>query len=297
MMHTPVLSSEVIALLPDDPPSGGGIRVVDATLDGGGHAAAILHARPDAHILGIEWDAEQVRQFPANHPELMLAVTPVHASYTELERICAERGFRPDAVLMDLGLSSWHYESSGRGFTFQKDEPLDMRFNPDGGEPTAADIVNTAPEEELVRIIREFGEERFAPEIAAAITRQRRREPVLTTDRLVRLIEGAVPAGYRNRRIHCATKTFQALRMAVNHELENVSQGLTAAMAVLKPGGRLLVISFHGGEDRIVREAFKDAVRDGRSRWVQRRTIRPAWREIRENPRARSAKMKVIEMT
>jgi 16S rRNA (cytosine1402-N4)-methyltransferase len=220
----------------------------------------------------------------------------VNDSYVNMEDICAKHGFIPNVVLMDLGLSSWHYVESGRGFSFLRDEPLDMRFNVKEGSLTASDVVNTYDQEQLERILREYGEERLAPEIAAAIIQQRRREPVLTTEQLVRIIEETVPGWYRRGRIHCATKTFQALRMEVNHELENVETGIEAALKTLEKGGRLMVISFHGGEDKLVRESFKQAVRDGRARWVQRATIRPGWPEMQKNPKARSAKLKIIEV-
>lgn len=290
-IHIPVLTEEVIKFLPQIP----GLRVVDATLGGGGHAAAIANARPDVRILGIEWDPQVAAAFPGRHPELRLSVTVVHDSYVNMERICADQRFVPDAVLMDLGLSSWHYESSGRGFSFLRDEPLDMRFDPTAGGPTAADILNGYDKPGLETILRELGEERFAPDIASAIFDHRRREPFRTTGQLVSVIEGAVPAWYRHQKIHCATRTFQALRMQVNRELENLAAGLGAALRVLRPGGRLMVISFHGGDDKLVRETFKEAVKAGRARWVQRATVRPSWAEIRSNPRARSAKLKIIE--
>ena len=170
-----------------------------------------------------------------------------------------------------------------------------MRFDPQGTSHTAADIINHASEEELHHLIRELGEERFAPDIAPAIIHRRRREPILTTDALVEVIASAVPKGYRHARIHFATKTFQSLRMEVNHELDNVAKGLQAGIRALEPGGRLMVIAFHGGEDKLVRETFKEAVQAGSAKWVQRRTIRPLWTEIKENPRSRSAKLKVIE--
>lgn len=290
-MHTPVLVAEVLQHLPDVKD----LKVVDATLNGGGHTMAIVGTRPDARILGIEWDPVLAASFLSDHPELADAVTVVNESYVDLERVSRNLGFVPHAVLMDLGLSSWHYEASGRGFSFLREEPLDMRFRPEMARSTAADIVNTSAEEDLKQIIQELGEERFAPEIAAAIIHRRRREPILTTQELVEVIATAVPSGYRRSRIHYATKTFQALRMHVNEELSNVQRGIEAALNTLASGGRLMIISFHGGEDKLVRETFKMAVAGGRATWVQRRTIRPLWTEIKENPRARSAKLKIIQ--
>ena len=290
-MHTPVLVKEVLQHLPERSE----LRVIDATLNGGGHTIAILGTHPDAQVLGIEWDPVLANAFLKEHPHLQRAVTVVNDSYVRMDEIAQRNAFRPDAVLMDLGLSSWHYEGSGRGFSFMRTEELDMRFNPEGKEKTAADIVNTYAQEDLRAMISELGEERFAPEIAAAIIHRRRREPILTTDALVEVIAGAVPKGYRHARIHFATKTFQSLRMEVNHELDNVAKGLQAGIRALEPGGRLMVIAFHGGEDKLVRETFKEAVQTGSAKWVQRRTIRPLWTEIKENPRSRSAKLKIIE--
>ena len=291
-MHVPVLTSEILSFLPakDD------VRVVDGTLDGAGHAEAILRGHPNAQVLGIEWDPRMVEAMRERYVSLGDKLTVVNESYTNMEHICKEHSFVPDAVLLDLGLSSWHYVESGRGFSFLRDEPLDMRFNPERTEATASDMVMTMDQSTLEDMLTKDGEERFAPEIAAAIIQQRRREPILTTGQLVRVIEGAVPAWYRHRKIHCATKTFQALRMRVNRELEAIDAGIDAALRTLERGGRLMVISFHGGEDKLVRERFKAAVREGKAKWVQRRTVRPSWKEVSDNPRARSAKLKVIEI-
>ena len=174
------------------------------------------------------------------------------------------------------------------------DEPLDMRFNPEKIPRTAGTLVNTEPVEELERVLTEYGEEQFAGQIAAAIIIARRAAPLRTVGDLVSVIEGAVPAWYRHRKLHPATKTFQALRIAVNDELENVRKGVTAAMHILKPGGVLAVIAFHGSEDRLVRELFKEAAKAKRIEWVRRATTRPLWGEVKKNPRARSAKLKLV---
>ena len=287
--HTPVLLDEVIRYL--DPKSGS--VVLDCTLNGGGHAAAIV-AR-GARVLGIEWDPVIAGAFFTKHPELRDSVTVVNDSYVNLERICVEHGVTPDGILFDLGLSSLHYETSGRGFSFMRDEPLDMRFNPETNPLTAGRVLNEWPVEDLERMLIEYGEEQFAGQIAAAVALSRRAAPLRTTTELVALIESAVPVWYRHRKLHCATKTFQALRVMVNDELENVKKGVAAAIRVLKPGRRLLVISFQGAEDRIVRELFKEHTKAGTIRWVTRATIRPTWTEAKTNPRARSAKLKIVE--
>lgn len=288
--HTPVLFNAVLQYLDPQP----GQTIVDATLNGGGHAAGIVER--GAHVLGIEWDPVIARSFFERRPELTGSVIVVNDSYVNLERICAEHSVVPDGILFDLGLSSLHYASSGRGFSFLRhDEPLDMRFNPEMNPLTAGEIVNTENVDELERILQEYGEEQFAGQIAAAIAITRRTAPLRTVGDLVAVIEGAVPPWYRRRKINCATKTFQALRVVVNDELNNVERGLTAAIHALKSGGRLLVISFQGSEDRIARELFKKQTAAGVITWVTRSTIRPTWAEIQENPRSRSAKLKIVQ--
>lgn len=289
MTHVPVLLDEVLQYLDPKP----GQTILDCTLNGGGHAAAVV-AR-GARVLGIEWDPVIARQFPQHHPELADAVTVINDSYVNLEQICAEHGVVPDGILFDLGLSSLHYEASGRGFSFLRDEPLDMRFNPETESLTAGRIINEYSHEELEHVLMEYGEEQFAGQIAAAVVIARRAAPLRTTGELVKVIQEAVPAWYRHQKIHPATKTFQALRVAVNRELDNVRDGILAAMRVLKPGGRLLVISFQGMEDKLVRELFKTAAKEKTIRWVTRDTIRPSWAQIKENPRSRSAKLKIVE--
>ncbi len=266
--------------------------ILDCTLNGGGHAAAVVAT--GARVLGIEWDPMIARAFFDSHPELEGSVTVVNDTYVNLERICAEHGVVPDGILFDLGLSSLHYSISGRGFSFMRDEPLDMRFNPETNALTAGRILNEYEPEELERILTVYGEEQFAGQIAAAVALSRRAAPLRTTSELVTLIEATVPLWYRHRKIHCATKTFQALRIVVNGELDNVTQGVSAALRVLKPGGRLLVISFQGAEDKIVRELFKSRAKEGVLEWVTRSTIRPTWAQMKENPRARSAKLKIV---
>ena len=289
--HTPVLLQEILEYLQLTTDQ----IVVDATLDGGGHAKAIADACPGIKILGIEWDPSLARTFFTRHPELSGIVEVINDSYESLGKICDDKSVSPDRILFDLGLSSLHYEESGRGFSFLRDEPLDMRFNPETTAETAGHILNNATREELTKILSDFGEEQFAGQIAAAVAIARRTAPLRTTKELSDLINSAVPEWYSHRKIHPATKTFQALRIAVNHELENISKGIDAAFSVLKPKGRMLVISFHGLEDKIVREKFKEAVKNKIAQWVTRQTIRPTWEEIKKNPRARSAKLKIIE--
>ncbi|KKT81619.1 MAG: 16S rRNA (cytosine(1402)-N(4))-methyltransferase [Candidatus Yanofskybacteria bacterium RIFCSPHIGHO2_02_FULL_44_12b] len=277
-----------------------GASIIDATLNGGGHTEEILEKYPDVKVLGIEWDPDIVENLKLkikngksdNFRERLIIIND---SYVDLRAVVEKYNFQPDGIIFDLGLSSWHYEKSGRGFSFMRDEPLDMRFNPNETVKTAADILNTAPEVELEEIIRLYGEEDFAEDIAKRIVTARKSKPIVGTQDLVAVIMDSVPGWYKKRKIHPATKTFQALRVAVNGELDNVEKGVIAAIEVLKLGGRLVVISFQGLEDKIVREIFKNKSKTGEVKWVKKGTIKPKWEEVKRNPRARSAKMKVIE--
>jgi len=248
-MHKPVLLNEVIEWLNIKP----GANIVDATLNGGGHTAGILEKYPDVKILGIEFDPDIFQEFQKK--DISKKIIAINDSYTNLKVIAEKYDFRPDGIVFDLGLSSWHYEASGRGFSFRRDEILDMRFNPSissGQVHTAADIVNNSDPRELERIIAEYGEEQFARDIAREIVNARKEKPVIRTLELVRVIEKAIPEWYKKRKIHFATKTFQALRVFVNDELNNVKQGVEAAIEVLNPGGRVVVISFQGLEDKML---------------------------------------------
>src|SRR3989344_67872 len=224
-MHVPVLLQEVLDALDPQP----GKVFVDGTANGGGHTKALQER--GAKVIAIELD-----------PELAKRIGAINDSYVHMQKYVGEE--KVDGVLLDLGFSSEQLEM-GRGFSFQKDEPLDMRYDPTQGE-TAADILNTRSEEAIAKILKEYGEERFDGRIARAIVEAR---PIHTTFQLVKAIESVV---HRTGKIHPATRTFQALRIAVNHELENVQKGLEEARKVLKPGGKLAVISFHSLEDRIV---------------------------------------------
>ena len=285
MKHVPVLVKEVLEYLNIQP----GNKIIDATLDGGGHAQAILEKYPDVKILGIEFDPILFKSLQFNDDRLI----KINDSYVNLKNIADKHGFEPDGILFDLGLSSWHYEESGRGFSFKRNEILDMRFNPEVQPESAVDIVNKYSEDELRELISSLGEEQFAGDIAKNIVRTRREKPIVMTEDLVSVISRSVPEWYKHRKINFATKTFQALRVAVNDELGSVRKGLTAAIDVLKPGGRLVVISFQGMEDKIVKEIFRENVKAGIIELAIKGTIRPAWEEQKANPRARSAKMKV----
>ncbi len=298
-MHIPVLLDEII----DSLNPGQGKRIIDATIGGGGHARAILERMmPDGKMLGIEWDGKLLEQLKARmeNSEFKNNLILVNDSYVNLKSIADDNDFNEaDGVLFDLGMSSWHLEEAGRGFSFQKDEPLDMRFGSyleiEKDNLSAEKIINKYPEPELVRILKEYGEERFSKPIAAAIVRERKREPIKSTFQLVEIIKEAVPFWYRRRKIHFATRTFQALRIAVNNELENIEKGLGQAIDVLKKGGRLAVISFHSLEDRIVKNFFRSKSKEGTINLITKKPLRASLKEITQNPRARSAKLRVVE--
>ena len=287
MKHVPVLVQEDFEYLNIQP----GSKIVDATLDGGGHTQAILEKYSDVKILGIEFDPVLFKSLQLNDDRL----TKINDSYVNLKNITEKHRSEPDGIFFDFGLSSWHYEESGRGFSFKRNEILDMRFNPEVQTESAADIVNKYSEDELKELISFLGEEQFAGNIAKNIVRTRREKPVVMTEELVNVISRSVPEWYKHRKIHFATKTFQALRIAVNDELESIRKGLTAAIDILKPGGRLVVIAFQGLENKVAKEVFKEKHKEESIKFVTKGTIKPSWEEQKLNPRSRSAKMKVVE--
>lgn len=302
--HVPVMVDEVIEGLAVRP----GGQYVDGTLGLGGHAAAILEAsQPGGRLLGIDRDPNALERAAERLAPFGEAVVLVRGSYADVASICAEHDFAPvDGMLLDLGLSSLQLEQTGRGFSFQRDEPLDMRMDPDE-ESGAFELVNETEEEELAGIIWQYGEERRSRRIARAIVGQR---PIRTTGELAGVIEQAVGRSRgRHNTIHPATLTFQALRIAVNQELLHLDAVLASAHGLLEAtGGRLVVISFHSLEDRRVKEYIRDrSSARPRERWGAEPTETPQWRrvtrrvlkasdaEVAQNPRARSARMRVAE--
>lgn len=300
--HKPVLLHEVVTALAVQP----GGRYVDCTLGGGGHAAAILeHSTPGGQLLGIDADPEAIHLASARLAEYQDSALLVNDNFSNLGNICRRYSFIPvHGILFDLGLSTYQLEDDPRGFSFQQDAELDMRFGP-GQETTAADIVNKTSETELALILQEYGEERFSRRIARRIVQER---PITTTLQLASVVEAAV--GGRHGKINPATRTFQALRIAVNRELESLEIALTQTIAVLGEGGRLVVISYHSLEDRIVKHFMQKESSDcicppnipecrcghkASLRVLTRRIIVPTEEEIHDNPRSRSAKMRVAE--
>ena len=300
--HIPVLLEEVIESLAVQP----GGRYIDCTLGSGGHAGAILeHSSPGGQLLGIEADPDNVKTAGINLKPYGEAAVIVNDNFVNLANIAKQYHFQPvHGILFDLGLSSLQLDTAGRGFSFQREAPLDMRFNP-REETTAADLVNSLSVNELARILKEYGEESNNRRIASAIVRNR---PVKTTLRLAGIVEEAV--GGRHGRIHPATKTFQALRIAVNRELENLKSALKQALDILGHEGRLVVISYHSLEDRIVKQFMAEESRDcicppelpacvckhkAQLKQVNRKVIIPSPAEVRSNPRSRSAKLRAAE--
>ena len=289
--HLPALVEEVAFLL--RPRRGG--WVVDATVGMGGHAEALLERSvAETRLLGIDADPLSLARARERLDRFGARVVLRQGNFRRLAEIAREAGVtEAEAVLLDLGVSSYQLEASGRGFSFQREEPLDMRLDPSEG-PTAAELLRRLPEAELARVLSEYGEEPHARRIARAIVARRRRTPLATTRDLVAVVKAAVPRRAWPRRTHVATRTFQALRIAVNDELRALAEALPQAARLLAPGGRLGVISFHSGEDRIVKQAFRAMAR-GPYAVLTPRPITPTRDELSANPRARSAKLRVIE--
>ena len=289
-VHEPVLTAEAMALLA---PERGGL-FVDCTVGLGGHTQALLEAGA-SKVLGLDRDRDALRMAGERLTAFGERVELVHADYRDLPRVLDERGVAGVAgALADLGVSSMQLDAEGRGFSFRRDEPLDMRMDQSQG-PTAADLLRQAGEEELANVIFEHGEERYSRRIARAIVAARRTTEIATTGQLAQLVRRAVPhRGYQ--RIDPATRTFQALRIWVNRELEQLDEFLGTACSRLLTGARLVVITFHSLEDRIVKHAFR-ALAQGRAalQVLTKRPIVPGDAEIERNPRARSAKLRAIE--
>ncbi len=285
--HEPVLLVEAVGGLAPRP---GGLYV-DGNVGFGGHAAAILDASaPDGRLIGFDWDAAAIDRARQRLAPFEGRVELVHDNFTALGRYLEERGVAAvDGILLDLGVSSFQLDASGRGFSFLRDEPLDMRMD-QRRQLTAADLVNTLPERELADILYYYGEERQARRIAARIVAHRLRARIGTTAELAAIVARAVPRRFHPRRIHVATRTFQALRIAVNGELDNLRAMLDSAWRYLRPGGRFCVISFHSLEDRLVKAAFAG---QPALDVLTRRPVTPAAAERQRNPRSRSARLRI----
>ena len=306
--HKPVLLEECLQALAIRPDG----CYLDGTLGRAGHSLAILRRLTTGRLVGIDRDMAAIGAARERLADFQDRVTLVHGNFRDLGRILRETGTGPlDGMLFDLGVSSPQLDEARRGFSYMQDAPLDMRMD-ESEALSAADIVNTWSQEELRRVLYEYGEERYAPRIAQAIVRRRGDRPIETTGELVEVIRSAMPAAALREKQHPAKRSFQALRIAVNGELEALPPLLGAAAGGLKPGGRLAVITFHSLEDRIVKQTLRELAtgctcppqfpvcvcgKKPRLKLITRKPVTPGPEELAENPRARSAKLRVAERT
>lgn len=302
--HVPVLFDEMLRFLQPQP----GGKYIDGTVGAGGHSAGLLDkSAPDGRVLAFDRDEEALAFSRQRLADYEHRITFVHESYARMQEVAARYGFeKVDGILLDLGLSSRQLDDAQRGFSFMSEGPLDMRFDRSRGE-TAADLVNNLESETLADIFWRYGEERHSRRYARAIVEER---PISTTAELADLIERVAPHHVRRKRIHPATQVFQALRIAVNRELDELETGLPAAIELLRPGGRVAVISFHSLEDRYVKQLFRDLSKDcvcpprqpictcdaqAVVRVITKKVVRPSDEEVEQNPRSRSARLRVAE--
>jgi 16S rRNA (cytosine1402-N4)-methyltransferase len=286
--HVPVLLGEALEYLAVQPD---GIYI-DATLGAGGHAQEILKRLESGRLLGLDRDPHALEVARGRLAGFGGKLIMQHGNFAEIDALHAASGLAPaDGVLADLGLSSLQVADASRGFSFNLPGPLDMRMDP-GSDTTAADLINRTRERDLADLIYKLGEERHSRRIARDIVKAR---PYRVTTELAQVVTRAIPSRAGLHQIHPATRTFQALRLAVNRELENLEQFLDRILPVLRPGGRVVILSFHSLEDRLVKHAFQRWQREGRARILTRKVVRPTQEEVRANPRARSAKLRAAE--
>lgn len=291
MIHKPVLTKEVLHYL--NPKQNE--NFIDGTIGEGGHSIEILKKnRPNGMLLGIDLDSSQVENARIKLSDFKKRVILQNDSYVNLKDIIEKINFKPvNGILLDLGYSSWQIEQSKRGFSFSRNEILDMRYNMQN-TLTAEKIVNEYSEKELERILRDYGEEKFSRQIARKIVDERKNKKIESTLDLKNIIKKAVPPRFRHQKTSFATKTFQALRIEVNGELDNIKKVLPKALESLSGNGRLVIISFHSLEDRIVKNFFKDKEKEDLVKILTKKPITADSGEILENPRSRSAKLRAI---
>ncbi len=301
MTHIPCLQKEVLDYFKPCPND----NFIDATCGEGGHTISLLKKNgPMGKVLALELDTELYRELKKELKkrlgEIQKRLLLINDSYVNLKEIVEKYGFKQvKGILFDLGMSSWHLEKSKRGFSFKRKEPLDMRYDTNQ-DLKAEEIVNRFPQEEIERILREYGGERFSRRIARQIVEARKENPIKNTFQLVEIIKKAYPRSYQKRKIHTrkihpATRTFQALRIAVNRELDNLEKVLPQTIEILEEKGKLAVISFHSGEDRLVKNFLKDSEKKGLLKILTKKPIFPSLKEIEKNPRARSARLRVAQ--
>ncbi|MDP2971237.1 MAG: 16S rRNA (cytosine(1402)-N(4))-methyltransferase RsmH [Deltaproteobacteria bacterium] len=292
LKHIPVMVEEVMDLLRCEP----GRTYVDCTLGGGGHAEEILmRTDPDGVVIGMEWDQKAIDEAEKRLKLYGSRARIFRENFIHLSEILKTVKIESvDGILLDLGLSSIQLEREERGFSFRGEGPLDMRMD-ERRDCTAADLANGLPLAELERILFEYGEERWARRIARAIVSEREKNPIQTTVALRKIVYSTIPKRFQSRRIDPATRTFQALRIRVNEELENLKEMLESGWKVLRKEGRICIISFHSLEDRMVKGAFRRLESEGMMRILTKRPLTPSEEEQKKNPRARSAKLRCAE--
>ena len=287
--HIPVMVEEVMAFLRCEP----GHTYVDATLGGGGHASEILkRSAPDGMLIGLEWDEEALSEARKTLVSFGNRIKLFRENFVHLPDLMKAES--ADGILLDLGLSTIQLEKEERGFSFKGEGPLDMRMDQRRNE-TAADLVNHLSSEEMESILAQYGEERWAKRIVRAIVQEREREPIRTPQALRKIVHRSVPRRFHSHRIDPATRTFQALRIRVNEELENLKKILETGWKILRKGGRMCVISFHSLEDRLVKEMFRALEKQGKMVILTKKPVTPSEEEQKRNPRSRSAKLRCTE--
>lgn len=288
MEHIPVLMKETIEILDPKP----GQNFVDCTFGRGGHSRELLEkTAPDGIVIGLDWDGQSLESYKKNNivPERLILEKLNYADIHDSQTV--KDNYPISGMLYDLGMSSWHIDESGKGFAFSKDEPLDMRY--DSQSPlTAARIVNEFMAQDLEKIFSEYGQEKDSKKIAKAIVSVRRSKPIETAGQLAAVVSKVAPPAHRNAAL---ARIFQALRIAVNRELDNIEKGIGGGFELLAPGGRMAIITFHSLEDRIVKQKFRELVDLGRARLMLEKPLAPQNEEIIINPRSRSAKLRAIE--
>lgn len=301
-VHTPVMLKQVLENIVSDTDK----MFLDCTLGEGGHTEAILRTYPEIQVCGLDRDSQILEVARNRMKPFAHRFTSFQMNFAEAASL-KDKGLSFDSALIDLGISVFHYKLSGRGFSFSKEEPLDMRLDNEG--ESVADLVNNLPEEELRSLLYKYAQERFAPAIARKIVDYREKQPITLSTQLAQIVESAIPAKFRGGKIHPATKTFQALRIAVNHELDNIEPGIRAVLSLLKKGGRLGVITFHSLEDKIVKNLFKymslDCICPPKiprcvcSKVKEVEIIGKSFTadddELRDNPPSRSARLRIVE--
>ncbi len=292
MAHYPVMAHEAISSLNLKP----GYTVIDATVGGGGHSLDMIRQiEPGGRLIGVDADPAALKNSEETLKDFKRSLILVHDNFRNLDKIIGETGIdKIDAVLFDIGVSSFQLDTADRGFSLKLDAALDMRMDPGVGK-SASDLINTIREKDLADIIWKFGEERYSRKIARFIVEARERKRIETTGELADVVRRAAGARYRKQRIDPATRTFQAIRIAVNDELGALEEGIKKAVGMLNEGGRIAVIAFHSLEDRIVKNIFRLYAKEGTVRIITKKPLRPSASEVAANPRSRSARLRVAE--